>query len=149
MAQIVYLGSGATLTARVLTVTAVPTAQTASGTIRAIAGDQSSLTVTTTSGRRLKLRTDGNPAMLAGLAVGGEVDVDYSQWPNRTLHATMISPVETSSPGTGTGTTTTPTPTGTTTTPTGTGTTTTPTGTTTTPTGTGTTTTPTGAPPAS
>jgi hypothetical protein len=110
--KLVYLQSGPTLTARVLTVTAVPPppppvppvppapiAETAIGTITAFAPNLASVTVTTASGHQLTLGMGGDTAMLTGLAVGDLVELQYSQSPNGTLLATMISPFEASSTG--------------------------------------------------
>lgn len=121
--KLVYLRNRGALTARVLTVTAAPSSLTATGTITAIAADQSSLTIETSAGKQLTLATSGTPAMLTGLGVGTQVQADYTEWPNGTLLATTLSPYETSAPANGTVTTpqtttppsTTPTPTVTTT----------------------------------
>ena len=74
---VAYTARAGALTARVVIITAVPAVLQASGTVSALATDQSSLTIAPATGAPLTFSTSGQPALLDGLAVGDAVTVSY------------------------------------------------------------------------
>jgi hypothetical protein len=75
--QMSYTWSRRGLLVRTLTITAAPAVTQASGTVTAVAGDGSSLTLQTTAGSALTLSTGGNAGVVSGAAAGDTVSVSY------------------------------------------------------------------------
>jgi hypothetical protein len=77
--KLTYTKAAGTLTARAISVTASPQPAEATGTVTALAGDDSGFTIQTTAGQTLTFSTGADPGMLDGVSVGDQVDVTYVQ----------------------------------------------------------------------
>jgi hypothetical protein len=101
--RVTYTRSAGVLTARVLTVLAVPTILQATGIVQTLAVDGSSVAVQTADGHTLTLATAGDGTLLQGLLAGQTVTITYAKDPDGTLVLTRVQSVSSGS-GTGTGT---------------------------------------------
>jgi len=101
-AEVTYTkGSGAILTARVLTVTATPVVAQATGSIVAIAADLSSFVLETSSGQDVTFSTGGVTSTLAGFEVGEGVQVNYIEASGGALIAQLVTAASSGTTGSG------------------------------------------------
>ncbi|MGO9792916.1 MAG: DUF5666 domain-containing protein [Solirubrobacteraceae bacterium] len=90
--QVIYTkAADGTLTARSMTITAMPVPSQATGTIIAIAADFSSFTVQTPDGQDLTFSTGGITNVIASFQIGDDVQVSYTQQPDGNLIAQQVA----------------------------------------------------------
>ena len=93
-AEITYVPNGSSRVARVIDVTAEPTDAQATGTITAIASDESSFTIETAGGQSMAFSTDGDTDVIDGFDVGDVVQVSDVELPGDLLIAQDVESYE-------------------------------------------------------